>query len=166
LPSGRLAAGRLAVVRFIAVGLALTISLAGCTAPSAPYGPATAAALQAQVLTVSQAATTDPAAALTRLDELAASADDAFARGTVTSARHTSILAAIALVRADLESAVAAAAAASAARAQEVAEAAAAAAAARNAAATPTPAAPSLPPNQGDHGNDKPGKTTGPGGKG
>ncbi|MGV8971732.1 MAG: hypothetical protein ACOH10_05380 [Rhodoglobus sp.] len=50
----------------------------------------------------------DPASALARLDELQAALLDANAKGTVDQSRFDSISAAIALVRADLEKAIAA----------------------------------------------------------
>ncbi|MDJ0334717.1 hypothetical protein QMG83_05720 [Salinibacterium sp. G-O1] len=50
----------------------------------------------------------DPVSALARLDELQAALLDANAKGTVEQSRFDSISAAIALVRADLEKAIAA----------------------------------------------------------
>jgi hypothetical protein len=97
--------------------LAGSLALSGCSssanAPASTsanaYPPATAQALQSQVLAVSQtAADGDFDGSLTVLDELDASVKDALARGTIGKNRYTSISAAIALVRSDLESAVAA----------------------------------------------------------
>ncbi|CAN5319765.1 hypothetical protein BH09ACT5_BH09ACT5_19730 [soil metagenome] len=93
----------------LVVALALSLGLAGCAAPTTDdYPAATAQALQARVLTVTEAAASgDATAALARLDELEAALLDAHARGTVDDGRYESITAAIALVRADLEAVVA-----------------------------------------------------------
>ena len=89
--------------------LAGALVLSGCSSQSTGYPAATAQALQSQVLAVSQSsAGGDFAGSLTILDELDASVKDALARGTISKDRYTSISAAIALVRSDLESAVAA----------------------------------------------------------
>jgi hypothetical protein len=97
--------------------LAVAILLTGCAGTNAPAVTPTASAypsevasrLQSAVLAVSSAAAGgDPTAALNRLDELTATLADARARGAVTTARFDSITASIALVRADLEAAVAA----------------------------------------------------------
>ncbi len=103
---------------FLAIGtLAVALALTGCSAASTPavtptvsaYPSDSASRLQSGVLAVSSAvAGGDPSAALARLDQLAASLADARARGEVTSARFDSVTASMALVRADLESAVAA----------------------------------------------------------
>ena len=83
-------------------------ALTGCAQESSEYPAETASALQAQVLLVSEsAAAADPATALVRLAELEAGAKDALARETITPERYESIIAAIALVRVDLETAVA-----------------------------------------------------------
>lgn len=83
--------------------------LAGCAQQSTEYPAETASALQSQVLLVSEsAADGDPETALVRLDELEASVKDALARETITQERYDSIIASITLVRADLESAIAA----------------------------------------------------------
>lgn len=83
--------------------------LTGCAQQSTEYPAETASALQSQVLLVSEsAADGDPETALVRLDELEASVKDALARETITQERYDSIIASITLVRADLESAIAA----------------------------------------------------------
>jgi hypothetical protein len=93
--------------------LAGSLALSGCSSPATSsaksYPAATAQALQSQVFAVSQtAANGDYAGSLTVLAELGVSAKDALARGTISTERYASISAAIALVRSDLESAVAA----------------------------------------------------------
>jgi outer membrane lipoprotein SlyB len=93
--------------------LAGALALSGCSSQSNTsanaYPAATAQALQSQVLAVSQStAGGDFAGSLTRLDELDLSVKDALARGTIGKDRYSSISAAIALVRSDLASAVAA----------------------------------------------------------
>jgi ABC-type transporter Mla subunit MlaD len=102
----------------LATGLvACALVLTGCaaasdpaaTASASPYSSTVASELQSGVLSVtSSAAGGDPTAALARLDELAATLADARARGAVTIARFDSITASMALVRADLEAAIAA----------------------------------------------------------
>jgi hypothetical protein len=113
--------------------------LAGCSAPAA-YDADTADRLQQHVLAVStSAAAGDWSAAQTRVAELEATAATALARGTITQARFDAIVSALALVRVDLEAAIAAAdqqqadqlAAEEAARQQAIAEEAARQAAAR-----------------------------------
>lgn len=98
-------------MRRVLVALAAgALLLSGCAADGARYQAATARALQQQVLAVAEsAADGEHEAALTRLDELTASTKDARVRGTVTEARHDSIMSAIDLVRADLEALLAAA---------------------------------------------------------
>ena len=97
---------------FTLVMLIGALALSGCSAQHASdstqkYSAQTARPLQEQVLAVAESsATGDPAASLTRLDELAASLKDARARGTVSVERYASITAAIALVRSDLEAAI------------------------------------------------------------
>jgi outer membrane lipoprotein SlyB len=93
--------------------LAGSLALSGCSSPSTSsaksYPAATAQSLQSQVFAVSQtAANGDYAGSLTVLAELGVSAKDALSRGTISTERYASISAAIALVRSDLESAVAA----------------------------------------------------------
>lgn len=97
--------------------LACALVLTGCATGNTPgatptpsrYSSTVASELQSGVLSITSAAAGgDPAGALNRLDELAATLADARARGTVTTARFNSIMASIALVRADLEAAVAA----------------------------------------------------------
>ena len=91
------------------------LMLTGCVGNGVPaatpmtpsYSSAAASRLQSAVLSVSSsAAAGDPAAALSRLDELTVTLADARARGEVSAARHDSISAAIALVRADLQAAI------------------------------------------------------------
>lgn len=95
----------------ILIGCAVVLS--GCAGPSAPIAPtypaSIASQLQAGVLSVSVAAADDdPESALIRLEELVVALADARARNEVTAARFDSIAAAIALVRSDLEAAIAA----------------------------------------------------------
>ena len=88
------------------IALSSALLMTGCAAQNEPnpYATATAAELQQTVLHVTDAAGDgDFAAARTRLDELEVAAKVAHARGELTEARQNSILAAIALVRADLE---------------------------------------------------------------
>ena len=96
----------------VAAATCAALTLSGCAAqpePS-PYATAAAADLQQTVLHVTEAAGDgEYAAASTRLDELEVAAKVAHARGELTEARRDSILAAIALVRADLERLIAAA---------------------------------------------------------
>ncbi|MHC5796808.1 hypothetical protein ACVXZ4_11675 [Lacisediminihabitans sp. FW035] len=96
--------------------LAVALGLTGCAGTAAPATTPTASAysrevasrLQSAVLSVTSSAEADPTAALARLDELATMLADARARGEVSAARFDSIAAAIALVRTDLEAAIAA----------------------------------------------------------
>lgn len=92
---------RLAVAASV---LAIALLLSGCApSPTSEYSDETASALQAGVLEVTEtSAAGDYEAAMVRLDELEASLKDALAKGTVTTQRYESVLAAIALVRADL----------------------------------------------------------------
>ena len=94
--------------RTAAIGmLALSLALGGC-AQQPDYEPAAADRLQAEVLELSTAAASgDHAAALTSLAELDADARDALARKQISAERYDSIAAAAALVRADLEAAIA-----------------------------------------------------------
>jgi hypothetical protein len=91
-----------------AVVLSAGVVLSGCAqAPS--FDPDAAATFQERVLEVSTAASTSEFdAALQKVAELEVEVKDALARGLITPERHDSILAAIALVRADLEAAIAA----------------------------------------------------------
>ena len=91
------------------------LMLTGCVGNGVPaatptassYSSAAASRLQSAVLSVSSsAAAGDPAAALSRLDELTAPLADARARGEVSTARLDSISAAMTLVRADLQAAI------------------------------------------------------------
>jgi hypothetical protein len=94
--------------RLSAIVLVAVLALTGCAGES-DYPPETASTLQSQVLLVSQSAQAgDPATAVRQLDELVVLVRDALAKGTITQARHDSILAAIELVRLDLEAAQAA----------------------------------------------------------
>lgn len=115
-------------VRVFAPVLALTLLMSGC---ASGYDTATANALQARVLAISESAAADPAATLTRLDELGAVIDDAESHGDITAGRRDDIVAAMELVRGDLVAAVetAEAEAAAAQAAQRKADAAASAAA-------------------------------------
>jgi hypothetical protein len=89
--------------------LAASLALSGCSSQNNGYPAATAQALQAQVLAVSQgSADGDFSGSLSMLDELDTSVQKALDRGTISQDRYASITAAIALVRGDLESAVAA----------------------------------------------------------
>jgi|GEM_PF-4021406 len=89
--------------------LAATLLLSGCAGAEAPaYAPDAATSLQTQVLAVSDAAAGgDLDGALTRLNELEAMANDALADEKITPERHTAIVAAIALVRGDVQAAIA-----------------------------------------------------------
>lgn len=92
----------------IAVVVALAIT--GCAAGQSGFDEDVADRLQGEVLTVSQlAADADFAAAITALGELEVDVKDALARGELTNERSESILTAAALVRTDLEAAIAAA---------------------------------------------------------
>jgi hypothetical protein len=84
--------------------------LAGCSAsPSEKYDDDAATRLQERVLVATQTASTgDHTTALTTLAELEVELADALARGQITQARYDSVMAAIALVRADLGAAIAA----------------------------------------------------------
>lgn len=87
----------------------LVVGLAGCAPSGGGYSATTAQTLQSDVLSVSEAAAAgDPATALARLDELDARLLDLLAKGAVDQARFDSVSAAIALVRGDLEAAIAA----------------------------------------------------------
>ncbi len=103
LPS--LVASAVLVVWALAGGLVLS----GCSIQPDPYPATTAAKLQSEVLAVSRSsAAGDYRASVTQLDELAVTLKDALARGTLSRERYNSISSAIALVRTDLESAIAA----------------------------------------------------------
>jgi membrane protein involved in colicin uptake len=96
--------------RLAAAVTAVALLLSGCAAQDqpSPYATATAADLQQTVLTVTEAAGDgDFPAARTRLEELEVATKVAHARGELSEARHDSILAAIALVRSDLEALIA-----------------------------------------------------------
>jgi Meckel syndrome type 1 protein len=127
-------------------GLLAAGALAGC-GPAPELGRGAASQLQAQVLSVSQAAAAnDRAGALKHLDELLTRLDAAAASGEVSFRRHQSIKSSIDAVRADLvaqqAAAEAARKAAEAASAKQAAAAQAAAQAAAAAKAAPAAAAP------------------------
>jgi len=91
------------------VALGLIGGLASCAADP-EIGADTSAAYRAQVATIAQhSVAEDYAAAVAELDALAAEVDAAVASGSLDAARAERIRAAIALVRADLEAAIAAA---------------------------------------------------------
>jgi hypothetical protein len=93
----------------LAVTVAVTVVLSGCATGQDEYGAEVAEQLQGEVLEVSElSAGNDLAAALLALAELEVSLKDARARGELTEERYESILAAAALVRTDLEAAIAA----------------------------------------------------------
>ena len=84
-----------------------TLAVGACATPSDLYSADTAEVLQAQVLAVSEdSAAEEFAAALTRLDELVVTLNDALARDKLTEERYASIGSAIELVRADIEAAI------------------------------------------------------------
>jgi hypothetical protein len=88
---------------------AVTIGLTGCAGQQSDYGSETADRLQGEVLEVSTlSAQADFAGALLALTELDVELKDARARGDLTEERYESVTAAAALVRADLEAAIAA----------------------------------------------------------
>ena len=117
-------------------GVLLAGTLAACGSPAPELDRNAATQLQAQVLSVSQAAAAhDPAGSLKLLDGLLTRLDAAAANGEVSFKRHQSIKAAIDAVRADLTAQQAAAAAARAAAEHAAAEKAAAAKAAAEKAA-------------------------------
>lgn len=90
-----------------AIVAAAGLLLAGCAGAPA-YEPETAERLQQHVLAVStSSAEGDWAGASTRLMELEASAATALARGEITRERYDAIMSALALVRADIDAAIA-----------------------------------------------------------
>lgn len=141
----------------------LTATLAGC-APAPELDRDAARQLQSTVLAVTEAAAAnDPAASLTRLDELVLKLDEAAARGEVSFKRHQSIRKSVDSVRADLTARQAEAEAARVAAEQEAAAQAAAAAAAQAqadaaaaaAAQAPPPAVAPAPPANNGKGKGK-----------
>lgn len=91
------------------VALAVALVLGGCAAQEPGYDVDAAEHLQSEVLEVSElSAAADYPAALLALTELEVSLKDARARGELTEERYESILAAAAMVRTDLEAAIAA----------------------------------------------------------
>ena len=103
---------RATVIAGLLVGALMLTGCVGNGRPTATpttssYSSAAASRLQSAVLSVSSsAAGGDPAAALSRLDELTVTLADARARGEISAARLDSISAAMALVRADLQAAI------------------------------------------------------------
>ena len=82
--------------------MAVTLILAGCTGGES-YSSKTASTLQHGVLAVAQAASTnDLAAAQQRLTDLERLNDEAARKGEISRARHDSVAASIATIRADL----------------------------------------------------------------
>lgn len=129
----------------------LALSLTGCGGAVPELGADAAAQLQQRALVVTKAAAgSDPAAALTSLEQLASDLDAAAADGRVSFKRHQNITAAVDAVRADLAAALAA----------KKAKAAEAAAKAANAASASTPAvvAPAPAPASGDPARGNAGK--------
>ncbi|MDR6556968.1 hypothetical protein J2809_001319 [Arthrobacter pascens] len=140
-------------------GGVLALGLTGCGGTAPELGADAAAQLQQRALVVTKAAAgSDPAAALTSLEQLASDLDAAAADGRVSFKRHQSITAAVDTVRADLKTALAAKQA----KAAEAAEAAEAAAKAATAASATTPAvvAPAPAPASGDPARGNEGKGT------
>ena len=87
--------------------LAVTLALTGCAAQEPDYDPKVADRLQAEVLEVSQlSAAADYSAAMLALAELEVELKDALARGAITAERYESVMAALNLVRADLQAAI------------------------------------------------------------
>ncbi|MEX1079370.1 MAG: hypothetical protein WED09_09720 [Homoserinimonas sp.] len=85
------------------------VAITGCAPQQTDYDPDFADILQGEVLEVSElSAGADFEAALLALTELEAALKDARARDLLTEERYEAILAATALVRADLEAAIAA----------------------------------------------------------
>jgi hypothetical protein len=137
-------------------GSVLALGLTGCGGAAPELGADAAAQLQQRALVVTKAAAgSDPAAALTSLEQLASDLDAAAADGRVSFKRHQSITAAVDTVRADLKTALAAKKA----KAAEAAEAAAKAAAAASA-TTPAVVAPAPAPASGDPARGNEGKGT------
>lgn len=95
--------------RILPVVVAAALVLGGCAGQQSDYDATAAEHLQAEVLEVSDlSAAADYSSALLALVELEVSLKDALARGQLTQERYDSILAAAALVRTDLEAAIAA----------------------------------------------------------
>lgn len=137
-------------------GGVLALGLTGCGGTAPELGADAAAQLQQRALVVTKAAAgSDPAAALTSLEQLASDLDAAAADGRVSFKRHQSITAAVDTVRADLKTALAAKQA----KAAEAAEAAAKAATAASA-TTPAVVAPAPAPASGDPARGNEGKGT------
>lgn len=100
--------------------LATLLLLAGCASPSA-YDSKAQTDLQARVLAVTEAVGAgDFLAADAGLSELTGAANDALAKGQVSTEQHDSIIAAAALVQTDVDAAIAAAEAAAAAEAEKL----------------------------------------------
>ncbi|GAA1267274.1 mucin-associated surface protein [Arthrobacter pascens] len=134
-------------------GGVLALGLTGCGGAAPELGADAAAQLQQRALVVTKAAAgSDPAAALTSLEQLASDLDAAAADGRVSFKRHQSITAAVDTVRADLKTALAA-------KQAKAAEAAAKAATAASA-TTPAVVAPAPAPASGDPARGNEGKGT------
>jgi len=134
-------------------GGVLALGLTGCGGTAPELGADAAAQLQQRALVVTKAAAgSDPAAALTSLEQLASDLDAAAADGRVSFKRHQSITAAVDTVRADLKTALAA-------KQAKAAEAAAKAATAASA-TTPAVVAPAPAPASGDPARGNEGKGT------
>ncbi len=134
-------------------GGVLALGLTGCGGAAPELGADAAAQLQQRALVVTKAAAgSDPAAALTSLEQLASDLDAAAADGRVSFKRHQSITAAVDTVRADLKTALAA-------KKAKAAEAAAKAATAASA-TTPAVVAPAPAPASGDPARGNEGKGT------
>jgi len=141
--------------KVLAAGL-ISAALAGCSTAAPDLEHDAAQQLQAEVLTVSEAAAgNDPGAALKSLDELVAQLDASAADGGVSFKRHQAIMKAIEAVRADLAAAQAQAQAEAAAAEAAAAEAAAAAAAQASQAAQPPAQVQAPAPAQGNSGPGK-----------
>lgn len=90
-------------------GGVLALGLTGCGGAAPGLKADAAVQLQQRVLAVTEAAAgSDPAGALTSLEQLAADLDAAAADGHVSFKRHQSITASVAAVRADLRATLAA----------------------------------------------------------
>ena len=86
----------------LAAGVALALTLTGCSGGQS-YSSDTAGRLQHAVLAVAQAASTnDLAAAQVKLTDLEQLNDAAARKGEISRARHDSVAASIATIRADL----------------------------------------------------------------
>ena len=92
----------------LAASLTMALALGGCAPTPAEYDTGAAERLQTKVVAVTaSSAAADYASAMVALDELVAQAKDALARHQISSPRYESIMAAVRLVQADLEAAIA-----------------------------------------------------------